>query len=241
MVFDLSKIGQSLKASREEKGYTLDDISKALFVRKSLIDAIESGNWDLLPHPVYVKGYITQYASFLHILDQIASQLAAANEDAVSHVEKEILAPRIDNKEASARWGSRSKVISGIGMGLVVVAFLIFQNTRTPITVAVTSSEAVSKSYQPVAAGSYETVAEKRVPDTKKLTIACEERTWVRVIIDETEKKEFTLNPEEVVMLNAKEKFDLLIGNAAGVKVFYDGKDTGFTGENGEVKRLTLS
>ncbi len=49
------------------------------------------------------------------------------------------------------------------------------------------------------------------------------------------------LNREEVVVLSAKESFDLLIGNAAGVKLFYNGKDIDFTGESGEVKRVNLS
>jgi hypothetical protein len=71
--------------------------------------------------------------------------------------------------------------------------------------------------------------------------IACEDRTWVRVVIDGLEKKEFTLNPEEVVVLSAKDKFDLLIGNAGGVRLIYNGKDMGLPGERGEVKRVNLS
>jgi hypothetical protein len=93
-----------------------------------------------------------------------------------------------------------------------------------------------------VAKSSYDSKeGDKLVLEAKKLVIACQDRTWVRIVIDGSEKKEFTLNPEEVVMLNAKETFDLLIGNAGGVKLFYNGKDTGFTGNNGEVKRINLS
>ena len=69
MPFDLDKIGQLLKAAREEKGLTLEDVSRALFLRKSIIGAVESGDWQRLPHDVYVKGYATQYASFLNVLD----------------------------------------------------------------------------------------------------------------------------------------------------------------------------
>jgi len=32
----------------------------------------------------------------------------------------------------------------------------------------------------------------------------------------------------------------LLVGNAGGVKLFFDGKDTKFEGASGEVKRVTL-
>jgi cytoskeleton protein RodZ len=77
--------------------------------------------------------------------------------------------------------------------------------------------------------------------DAKKLMIICQERTWVSVVIDDTEKKEFMLNPQDIIILNAKETYDLLIGNAGGVKLILDGKDVQSTGVSGEVKRIKLS
>jgi cytoskeletal protein RodZ len=78
------------------------------------------------------------------------------------------------------------------------------------------------------------------VLEPKKLTIVCQDTTWVRITIDGHEEKEFMLKPEEVVKLQAKESFDLLVGNAGGVKLLYNGKDTGFSGESGEVKQVRL-
>lgn len=46
----------------------------------------------------------------------------------------------------------------------------------------------------------------------------------MRIVIDGTEQKEFMLNPKEVVKLKAKQSFALLIGNAGGVKLFYNGR-----------------
>ena len=50
MPFDLDKIGQLLKTARVEKGLTFEDVWRALFIRKSTIEAIESGDWQHLPH-----------------------------------------------------------------------------------------------------------------------------------------------------------------------------------------------
>lgn len=259
MLFDLSKIGQALRAAREERGFSLDDVSSALFIRKSLVSAMESGNWDILPHPVYVKGYITQYASFLNVLDRITPDLAPPKEGSPSPVETDrARKARPAKAKAPMEWGPPIKVMSGIAMLFVVIAFLVFQNVQnvqrpvhvaTPNPTVAKNDQVPSNSYQSPANNNYQTVSaaspdnygEKRVLDTKKLMIACQERTWVRVVIDDREKKEIMMNPEEVVVFNAREKFDLLIGNAAGVTLFYDGKDTGFTGDNGEVKRITLS
>jgi len=80
MPFSLCRIGQLLRETREERGLTFDDVSNALFIRKRVVEAIEAGDWDNLPHPVYVKGYATQYATFLNILDLLWSD-AASRED----------------------------------------------------------------------------------------------------------------------------------------------------------------
>jgi transcriptional regulator with XRE-family HTH domain len=238
MLFDLSSIGQSLRTARELAGLTLEDVSKALFVRKSLINAIEAGNWEMLPHAVYVKGYVLQYASFLNILDEVSRHFGAEKEKETASREKAL------PLKTSRVWQinrDAGKIIGGITMALFVIAFLVFQNIQKPVYVA-PSVQPVLNDYKTVQASVPENRTEKYVlVDQKKVMITCVERTWVRVLIDGAEKKEFMLNPEEVVVFNAREKFDLLIGNAAGVRVFYQGKDMGFTGEKGEVKRLTLS
>ena len=67
MPFDLCRIGQLLRETRERRGLTFDAVSDALCIRKRAICAIEEGDWSNLPHPVYVKGYVTQYAAFLRL------------------------------------------------------------------------------------------------------------------------------------------------------------------------------
>ena len=73
--FDLEKIGSLLKSAREERGLTCEEITGALLIRKQVIDAIETGDWEVLPAMIYVKSYVTQYASFLDILDLVKSEL----------------------------------------------------------------------------------------------------------------------------------------------------------------------
>jgi len=64
MPFDLSRIGQLLRETRKGRGLTLDEVSNVLFIRKWIIRAIEAGDWDHLPPPVYVKGYVTSMLPF---------------------------------------------------------------------------------------------------------------------------------------------------------------------------------
>ena len=83
MPIDLEKIGKFLKEKREVQGLTLVDVSNSLCIRKSLINAIESGNWKLLPHEVYVRGYLKEYAHLLNVYDEITDDFTQKEETKV--------------------------------------------------------------------------------------------------------------------------------------------------------------
>ncbi len=80
MPFNLCRIGQLLRETREKRGITLNEASNALFIRKRVIGAIEAGDWDNLPHPVYVKWIRETVCCLSHMLDLLKSE-AASGED----------------------------------------------------------------------------------------------------------------------------------------------------------------
>jgi hypothetical protein len=247
MSFDLGKIGQVLKATREEQSLSLQEVSNVLFIRKRIVEAIEGGNWEILPHDVYVRGYVEQYASFLGVRSEIEEELPRDDNGSLHRAALETL--KTDNAR-KAGWAAQRKAIGFGAVGAGIFVFLVIQNVQRPTYIvsspqrhsypAATAYQAGSEDMRPVSGTSYENRGETIVAETNKLMIACQQRTWVRIVIDGSEKKEFMMNPEEVVVLNGKERFDLLIGNAGGVKLFYNGKDTGFAGEEGEVRRINL-
>jgi cytoskeleton protein RodZ len=63
-------IGAFLKAEREKKGYTLDQMASEIRLRTYLLEAIENENWEQLPAPVFVKGFIRSYARVLDLNDE---------------------------------------------------------------------------------------------------------------------------------------------------------------------------
>lgn len=75
MSFDLLQIGQLLREEREERAISLSDVADALYLRKSVLAALELGRWELLPHQVYVKGYVKQYARYLRMDQDLLQQL----------------------------------------------------------------------------------------------------------------------------------------------------------------------
>jgi cytoskeleton protein RodZ len=60
-------LGDTLANERRRQGKTLADVEGATRVRGRLIDSLEHGDYDALPSPAYVKGYVQSYADFLEI------------------------------------------------------------------------------------------------------------------------------------------------------------------------------
>ncbi len=58
-------VGQILKEAREIKLYTLEDIEKHTKIRKELLEALESDNFEKLPPATFIQGFIKNYGKFL--------------------------------------------------------------------------------------------------------------------------------------------------------------------------------
>jgi cytoskeleton protein RodZ len=61
----MQTVGQILKENREAKFYTLDEVEKSIKIRKEILVALESDNYQKLPPPTFVRGFIKNYAKFL--------------------------------------------------------------------------------------------------------------------------------------------------------------------------------
>lgn len=61
----LLNIGAYLREVRLEKGKQIDEVANQIFIRPALVKAIEAGDWESLPEPVFVQGFIRRYAEYL--------------------------------------------------------------------------------------------------------------------------------------------------------------------------------
>lgn len=61
----MANFGSTLSQKREEKGLTLDTVSKELHIKRELLEALENTDWDILPEPAFVQGFIKNYADYL--------------------------------------------------------------------------------------------------------------------------------------------------------------------------------
>ena len=56
-------VGERLRAAREERGLSLEDIAAQTRIPQRHLESIESADWDKLPAPTYTIGFAKSYAS----------------------------------------------------------------------------------------------------------------------------------------------------------------------------------
>src|SRR5918998_2595065 len=59
------RIGAALREERERQGLTLEDLEARTKIRTRYLRALENEDWDILPGPTYVRGFLRTYAGTL--------------------------------------------------------------------------------------------------------------------------------------------------------------------------------
>src|SRR5436190_16930882 len=79
------EIGSSLREARTKRGFTTEDVHKAIHVRTRYLTALEEERWELLPGEAYTKGFLRTYAEFLDLnsdlyVDEFDERIAVHDE-----------------------------------------------------------------------------------------------------------------------------------------------------------------
>jgi cytoskeleton protein RodZ len=75
---DVPTVGERLRAAREEKGLSLEDIAAQTRIPRRHLESIETADWNALPAPTYTTGFAKSYASTVGLdRTEIGDQLRA--------------------------------------------------------------------------------------------------------------------------------------------------------------------
>lgn len=61
----MQTVGQFLKNTRLEKGLSLEQIEKSTKINKRFLKALEDGDYQKLPPPTFIKGFIKNYGDYI--------------------------------------------------------------------------------------------------------------------------------------------------------------------------------
>ncbi|WP_462324345.1 helix-turn-helix domain-containing protein [Desulfoplanes sp.] len=66
----LQELGELLRSSRQNAGLSLEEVNERTKISMFVLEALEKGDGSVLPHPVYTKGFIKNYARLLGLDEQ---------------------------------------------------------------------------------------------------------------------------------------------------------------------------
>ena len=94
----MSELGQVLREAREAKGVSLAEAEEATRIRQKYLQALEEGDYSVLPPSVYVRGFLRSYASYLgldpeHVVRLYEEAVPQPSGPAEPHIIAEPLVP----------------------------------------------------------------------------------------------------------------------------------------------------
>jgi len=252
-----------LRALREERGLTIEDIFLKTRISPSILDAIENGEFHLLPAPASTKNFIQMYADAIGIDAGIilAHYQRHVNKTQVEPEKVTVVKAQIafDRKPFSRYLRYAVPAVAIIAAACMYAFFYekgppgIFQRNVTVVeqkqvvptpapAVKVPPPEAVPAVPQAAPPAVVAPKETPQAPDTTRLDLLIEatEDTWLKIAEDRNPPYQITLKKGEKLSRNAREFFVIDVGNAAGVNVTFLGKSLGNLGRKGQVVHLRL-
>ncbi|KAK3584285.1 hypothetical protein CHS0354_035366 [Potamilus streckersoni] len=217
----LIQIGQRLKDKREEMGLSYKKVSDVTRISSQYIKNIESGNYKTFPSPVFVKGFLRNYAQlldldyqpFLNEYNKIFSeQTPNEEENAVRGATAKPSINKIQEHTLFRSW------VFPVGLIVVIVLSVIIElSTKS----ADDKSGAVQNNEQqiqsPNQGGATQTVA---ALDLK--LVSKDENGWIRLSIDGKREFDIYLDKRRAYRWSASDYFELTMAKPGLADVFFN-------------------
>ncbi|WP_448379955.1 helix-turn-helix domain-containing protein [Gloeomargarita sp.] len=232
----LREIGQYLRQVREEKHLSLEDIAARTRIQTRLLRAIEEGQVRELPEPIYVQGFLRQYANVLQL------------SEALDLRELDLAPPVTQPPTLPAQTGSPLRPFHlyityfALILGAIAVLSYVLGKSNSPspqpTPTAVTPTPATPSA--PVAV-SPSPQARPAAPSELRVQVTLTGQSWLQVVADGQVVFEGMLNPGAKETWTAKKTLVLAAGNAGKVQVRVNDGPPQPLGAPGEVKEVTLT
>jgi cytoskeleton protein RodZ len=124
---DVPTVGERLRAAREEKGLSLEDIAAQTRIPQRHLESIEASEWDKLPAPTYTTGFAKSYASAVGLdRSEIGEQLKVelGGQRPIANVE---VFEAADPARTMPKW----LVFAGIAAVILLVVIMSWLNRRS--------------------------------------------------------------------------------------------------------------
>lgn len=228
----MGALGDTLKERRTALGITLDQAEGATRIRARLLEALERGEYDKLPAPGYVRGYVSSYARYLDLdpLPLLALYKGETGDRSGQDLNlpqaSEAVVPRHQQHAVTWRAGiSVLLVIALVSLSIWIVTRIWGEPevTRPEPTVPTQTTQAVEPT-QTQTAKPATTPQAQVLPFTLTVRVAENGASWVRVTVDGLKAYEGTLTGGQSKEFEVSKRASVRLGKPSEVTVLRDGK-----------------
>lgn len=129
----MSDLGQLLKKARTQKGISLDELQELTKIRKRYLEAIEDGNYKILPGNFYVRAFIKSYSETVglepdEVLRLYRSVIPDTSPEPTNEPKRRQTKPP-RNSDKMSKWASALLVIA---FPLLILSVLYYYYVRSP-------------------------------------------------------------------------------------------------------------
>jgi cytoskeletal protein RodZ len=246
-------LGKYLKNQRESKKISLKEVAKNTRVRENILRTIEEEQYDLLPPATYVKGFLLAYAKYLKLDPN----------DVLLRYERVIKGepvppPHIQPPKPKQKvlWNSKQTwVVAGVIIASLILFYFFYPfSSKLPIgpvpekpiieeKPSIAPFPPAAETTSVPATPPQSVSATPSVPEKKPFSLKLKaiEETWVDLKVDDQSNKEAIFKPGDGISVRASNRIQILVGNAGGLQMIFNGKPLDKLGKSGEVVTLIFT
>jgi len=241
--------GRYLQTFRIESGKSIEDVSKETKIGVQYLIAIENEQLDQLPQEVFVKGFLRSYSGAVN---------ADGNETVRRYLAcigalRNTVEPENESKKTDFRFWKRIFLLSGVFLFIIIISVssvsFIFDkpksDNKTDSVGKTDKRGALTKENGNTDRGS-EDKSKINLTDSGKiaeelsLEISAVKDTWMKVIIDGQNPREYLLNSGDLLELKASKGYNLLVGDAGAIRLNINGRALDIPRESGRAANIQI-
>jgi transcriptional regulator with XRE-family HTH domain len=265
----LTKFAEELKSAREARGLTLVQIASRTRIDVKFLQAIEDGNYDVLPE-LYIRAFIKDYAQTVDLnAKEILQKFDAAKSgkiepqasieekrtseipkytEPINNPDKNSILP--DNENRKGMFSDvKFNYLAGCFILLLTLIIIYFTILKEPSPAAIQEKQVneITESNK----SRYEINANPKpqnpissandLNDSLKLSIITSERVWIKIMSDGKLKNQLIIQPNSKMIYTALKNFNISLGNAGVVKLFLNDKPIQNDSKYGQVESIFIS
>lgn len=292
----LSELGTTLRTEREQRGLSLNDVAQHLRISLHVLQSLEEGDVNALPHKAYARGFIRSYAMLLGLSADEVETCVSSLSGAAPSVPQPICS--MDAEDAPKVPAGKILACALVLLLLAGGSYAVWHFNLLSLVPGLVSSvgeqlktakpEAPAQTVPVTSGAKQETPAKSETPEQKpaptpekkqndqpesrsgqkteakadqstantpkqtvtnpvsapvthhKIIVMAVEDCWIQSNADQSNPRQFSLRKGDTFALTFARSLEVKLGNAAAVRIRYNGNDLPQAGKPGEARTLVF-